>query len=131
MNNFYKKSLKLLNKYDNNWINYINDKKLLYIKNNYLKFFVSSEQNCNILLIKWNALSKSNIHGHHSYGCHFKLLEGELIEKIYKNNIYNNEKYLIKNYNNFINNNIGNHQIINYSNKPAISLHVYPFHKKL
>ena len=86
----------------------------------------------NLYLIKWNPLSKTNIHNHIGKECYFFCLNKGLKEIIYKNNDLESKKiktfkkntlkqYSISN----INYNIGYNQIINDDTKYKCIIHKY------
>ena len=68
-------------------------------------------------IIVWNSDAETDIHSHSKNGCFTYLIKGNLLEEIYKNNIYVKSKFIFSNYsyNNlqFIDENIGQHKIIN------------------
>tara|TARA_B100001093_G_C26728999_1_gene971326 strand:+ start:150 stop:647 length:498 start_codon:yes stop_codon:yes gene_type:complete len=90
-----------------------------------------------IYMINWGKNSKSLIHNHPSNGCLMKILSGSLIEKSYipmnnKQGIsnlsqlkYNKTTFLYKGDITYIDNSLRYHQIINHTNHPSFSLHIY------
>jgi cysteine dioxygenase len=103
--------------------------KILESKKSYGKSLIIRNENFDIYVICWLPNQKSLVHDHPKNGCLLKLLEGELIEEIYKKN----EKKLLKikeikikegdiSYQEGEN---GLHKIINKSEKRSISLHIY------
>jgi len=88
-----------------------------------------------LYLIKWLPFSKSYIHNHEDMGCLFKILDGEIEEKIFDSdnftiqdvNEYSNITLFHNNKNKigYIDDNIGLHSIHNNTNKDVYSLHLY------
>ena len=98
--------------------------KSITINNQYIKFIIPSLKS-EIYLIKWFPNSITDIHGHNGKNCNFLLIKGSLSETRYlKNNkIEINE---IKPFQrNFINDDIGEHEIKNKDNIVKWSLHRY------
>ena len=84
--------------------------------------------NSEIYLICWNENSRSIIHNHNGKNCNFIIFNGKLNEYIYENKNINSMKHynLLKPFQlNFINDDIGYHQIMNMNNKKIWSLHRY------
>ena len=83
-----------------------------------------------IFLIEWLPNVKTDCHGHDQKNCNYIVLKGPLFEKRYfKNNELGNSKSKMLVYNNFdrgfINDSIGKHQMINFSNYKKWSIHRY------
>lgn len=80
-----------------------------------------------IYLLTWAPYSESKIHDHSKNGCYMKILEGELQE--YQYDCTNIKLMATKSYkkNNitYINNSMYYHKIINNTDKPTYSLHIY------
>ena len=83
--------------------------------------------NMKMYLLKWENYGESKIHGHSNNGCIFKVLDGNLIEEIYKP--YNLQR--LKTYKHYegnikyIDNGMGLHKIINKNDNKSYSLHFY------
>ena len=93
----------------------------------YYKFKLPSFKS-EIYLIRWNKNSKSLIHNHNGKNCHFIIFNGNLKEYIYENKNMKSlkDRHLLKPFQiNFINDDIGYHQIINMNHKNIWSLHRY------
>ena len=83
-----------------------------------------------IYLIEWLPNVKTECHGHNQKNCEFLILKGPLFEKRYlKKNGLSNSKSEMLVYNRFdrgfINDSIGNHQMINFSRYKKWSIHRY------
>lgn len=79
-------------------------------------------------LIRWNRLSRTDIHNHDNNQCDFIVLNGELLECIYKNksigslsNVRKVQPFKLYT----INDNIGYHQVFNLDKKVKWSIHNY------
>ena len=96
-------------------------RKLLYQNDNY-----------EIILIKWKKKSECQIHDHSENGCLLKVLDGEIKEYLYDQelNLINENKYQ-KDDINYIDNKIGFHKIKNLHLENTYSIHLYspPNHK--
>jgi hypothetical protein len=98
--------------------------KSITMYNQYIKYKLPSLHS-EIYLIKWLPNSKTKIHNHCGKNCNFLLLKGSLTETRYlKNNeIESNE---IKAFQiNFINDELGKHEIKNNDDQIKWSLHRY------
>jgi cysteine dioxygenase len=85
-----------------------------------------------IYIITWNKFQHTQIHDHSENGCIMKLLQGQLYENIYNNELKPEKNTLLVNGDvSFIKNNMGYHSIFNKENQVAVSIHVYnpPNHK--
>lgn len=115
--NLKKHNYLLKNYVDLDWKKYvkINDKtynRQIYKKNDLFE----------IVIITWKNNQSTKIHGHPENGCLFKVLQGNIDEIIYTDEInYNNYKINDVNY---IDNTIGKHQMIN-KDLISVSLHIY------
>lgn len=113
---------KILQKYQgNDWIKYA---KLS--KENYKRVLISKNEFIEIILIGWNVNQKSAIHDHPKNGCLVKILDGQLNETIFINNLEKIKENVLLEGN--ISYQIGNkilHKIENITSNPVFSLHVY------
>lgn len=111
----------LQNYNDNDWKNYIK-----YHNKSYHKELVYRGE-FDIFIITWNPNKSSNIHNHPCQGCVYKILSGNFLEKIYEKKHLTciNTKKLSKNDINYIDDNIGYHQITNLNKEISVSLHIY------
>ena len=112
-------------------------KKLVSISNLDLERFIKNPDTNHVLiqnellkvvLIHWPSGKFSNIHGHPTGGCVFKVIHGRLEEKRY--NTDGSPKLLVvSTYHNggigYIDDQMAYHAVGNPFNKPAISLHAY------
>jgi len=111
----------LANYKDDDWKKFINVNQTNY---NRVKIF--ENEKLDIYIITWNINQKANIHDHSDNGCWLKVLKGQLIEKIYDNNLkLIKTNFLTENEISFMKNDIGYHNIINQENDIAVSLHIY------
>ena len=83
-----------------------------------------------IFLIEWLPNVKTECHGHNQKNCDFLILKGPLFEKRYlkKNSSgkHNSEIFVYNRFERgFINDSIGNHQMINFSRYKKWSIHRY------
>ena len=80
-------------------------------------------------IIVWNKDAKTDIHSHSKNGCFSYLIKGNLLEEIYKNNIYVKSRFMFSNYSHsnlqFIDENIGQHKIINLDDDLSYSINIY------
>ena len=117
-------------KYDNEEMyKYYNFEKGKYTRN-----LIYKNDKFDIFLIVWDKGSNAPIHDHAMNGCIYKILEGEIIETLYDNNVsFIGSNTLNKNDIGYIDNSIGYHSIINKTQFPAISMHIYspPNHKTI
>lgn len=100
--------------------------KSININNQYVKFKLPFLKEG--YLIRWNKLSKTDIHNHNNKQCDFILLNGELLECIYKSKSIHSLDTIrridkLKKYS--INDTIGYHQIFNLDKKIKWSIHNY------
>jgi cysteine dioxygenase len=112
----------ILNNYkDDDWKKFININE-----NRYNRVKIFENENLDIYIITWNIKQKANIHDHSDNGCWLKVLEGQLIEKIYDNDLKLMKTNILReNEISFMKNDIGYHSIINEENDIAASLHIY------
>ncbi|KAK9469448.1 RmlC-like cupin domain-containing protein, partial [Lipomyces arxii] len=91
-------------------------------------------EKANLLLLVWNPGKSSMIHDHSDAHCIMKILQGELVEQLYKwpengtkqKMILERETRYRENEVTYISDRIGLHRICNGSAiKPAVSLHLY------
>ena len=79
-------------------------------------------------LIRWNQLSRTDIHNHDDNQCDFIVLNGELLECIYQNESIgslNNIRKIKPLQLYTINDDIGYHQVFNLEKKVKWSIHNY------
>lgn len=112
----------------NDWENYLDKSKL----NKFQKNLIHRDTNFEIFLINWPVEYESKIHNHASNGCLMKILQGNLQEKIYSNQLDLLENN-IKNEGDisYIDDFIGYHSINNDRDFNANTIHVYspPLHE--
>ena len=101
------------------WDIYIN-----FSPDNYVKTLVYRNFEYEIYVISWNKNQESPIHDHPNKGCIMKILEGEIEEIRYNNNldIIKTKKYKEGNIT-YIDNNIGYHKMRTVDK--CITLHIY------
>ena len=99
--------------------------KSINMYNQYIKFIIPYFSSSNLYLIKWLPHSKTGIHNHNDKNCAFIMLKGSLTEIRYlKNNT--TETNIIQSLQiNYINDEIGKHELINNDNTIQWSLHRY------
>ena len=114
-------SRKILQNYSyNDWKEYVN-----FSQENYMKNLVFRNKDIEAFVVCWLPGQKTKIHNHSDNGCILKILQGNIDEIIYNNNLEvlkNNT--LIKNDIQYIDNSIGIHKMINNDEK-TVSLHIY------
>ena len=109
------------------WKDYLNFNKIGYGKQ-----LVHRDNQFEIFVLSWKPGQKSGIHNHSEFGCLMKVLDGELQENIYSNQL---DLLDMRNYNKndvtYIDNSIGYHSIINPYYENSVSLHIYSpcYHK--
>ena len=108
---------------------YQGDDWMEYVKINderYNKEKVYENDSFEILILTWGLNQKADKHNHAENGCYLKVLEGELEETLYDNELNEMEtRELTKNQISYMNNNIGLHCIKNKSDEIAVSIHIY------
>lgn len=112
----------LLNNYcSDDWKKYISFSDISYKRNVIYKSDIFE-----VVLICWKPGQKTIKHNHTENGCLFKVMDGIIHEKLYT---YTKECYDLNIYSNkdvcYIDNNIGEHIMCNYSKKNTITLHIY------
>ena len=114
-------SRKILQNYSyNDWKEYVN-----FSQENYMKNLVFRNKDIEAFVVCWLPGQETKIHNHSDNGCILKILQGNIDEIIYNNNLEvlkNNN--LIKNDIQYIDNSIGIHKMINNDEK-TVSLHIY------
>ena len=90
----------------------------------YVKTLIHSTDDIDVFIITWNINNTSGRHSHGSKGCVMMMLEGSVNQCIYNGNV-NIYSVLRDGCTYYIDNDIGEHDISNKSNKVAISLHIY------
>jgi len=98
--------------------------KSINMYNQYIKFIIPSLKS-DIYLIKWLPHSKTKIHNHKGRNCNFLLLKGSLTETRYLKNNTTETNVIHPLQINFINDEIGKHELINNDNTIQWSLHRY------
>lgn len=79
-----------------------------------------------LILICWNAHVQTSVHGHDEQDCWVYMVEGELEEKRFDDNLnVTNSMILTENKLTYMHDRMGYHAIINHTNKKAMSLHLY------
>ena len=116
------KYLPIIEKYTGiDYIKYINFDTENYKRT---KLHNYSNDKFELILICWNKDQNTKIHSHSDNGCLMKILEGEIEETIYDNNInYINKNIYKKDNVSFIHNEYGYHKI--KAKEMSISLHLY------
>ena len=93
---------------------------------NYKRNLIFKNSNYEILLICWKPGQSSKIHDHPKNGCIFKMLEGQLSEFIYNQDLQLTQSTnLNKNTVGYIDDEKGYHKIVNDLKKNAVSIHIY------
>ena len=88
--------------------------------------FVNGNDKFDIYIITWNQYQQSKIHDHPENGCIYKILEGHLVEENYDKKIQlTGFKSLFLDCIGYIDDRYYLHKMINYTNKVAVSLHIY------
>lgn len=110
------------------WKNYVDKDRI----NEFQKNLIHRDKNFEIFLIHWPKDYISQIHNHSSNGCLLKMLEGNLVERIYSPQLdFLDEYYRYSQEISYLDNKIGYHSIENISNKNSNSIHIYspPLHE--
>ena len=98
---------------------------------NYKKNLVYRNTDFEVFVVCWTPKQKTLIHDHSENGCLFKVLEGNIVEYRYNHdksaNYYQHNVGSVE----YIDNQIGYHQIKNPNNYFCYSLHLYPPSTKL
>ena len=121
-NNHNLKNLeKMVQEYNgSDWRNHV-----LFSKETYGRDIIYRNETMEMIIISWNNNQISGIHDHPKNGCLMKILQGELEEHIYNDNL---ETIDIKNRKKgsvgYIAGTSGLHNIVNKDNK-TVSLHIY------
>lgn len=97
--------------------------KINFIKNEYYRNIVYSNNLFEIIIISWSPSSITPIHYHPENGCLLKILQGELNEELFLNNKDIKNNILTTNSISYLDNNIGTHRISTKEN--TVSLHIY------
>ena len=110
--------------------NYSGNDYLTYVALNpdtYNRTRVFSNDEFEIFVITWNKLQQSKIHDHSENGCYMLLLQGELVEEMYSEDVsLPIQTTTFKKGNvSYIDNTIGYHRILIKSADVAVSLHIY------
>lgn len=110
--------------------NFASDDWLKYVTinpNHYHRSKVFENDDFEIIIITWNKKQGSQIHNHAFNGCYMLMLQGELHEELFDENLTLKNSRIVKVGDvTFIDDKIGYHRIKNLScETSAISLHVY------
>ena len=127
-NKLFRYNVLLKNYRTEDWLEYL-DKSKIY---KYQKNLIHRDKQFEMYLINWPIEYQSTIHNHAVNGCLMKVLQGQLQEKIYTDQldfIESNLKY--KGDVSYIDDTIGYHSINNNDTNNATTLHIYspPLHK--
>jgi cysteine dioxygenase len=92
----------------------------------YKKNLVYKDDDFDMYVICWKGGQRSKFHDHAENGCLLKVLEGSIseIRKEHSSVLTTKTTYKVGDIN-FMNNKKGVHKIINSSDKPAVTLHIY------
>lgn len=123
------KTIQTFSEVKNILLKYKGDDWKKYVKINneiYHKEKIFENDKLDIYILTWDINQESKIHDHAKNGCWLKMLQGNLKENIYDENLkFLFQKNLNENDIGFMHNNMGYHNIQNNENKIAVSLHVY------
>lgn len=105
----------------------LNSNIVKYRTDKYNRIVLKKNELLEMVLICWQPNQFTEIHGHPSGGCLYKVLKGEIVEERYSNMKVLIEENIIDSYNNiqYIDNSICLHKMNNISDVPCISLHFY------
>lgn len=103
---------------------------ICYSDEGYKRNLIFRNEDYEILLLCWKAGQKSQIHDHAPNGCLTKVLQGELTEKRYILDEFDNLNLSKTNVLStwaisYIDNSVAYHSIGNQGNENAVSLHIY------
>lgn len=124
---------KYLQEYDQNKNDYDDYKK--YIFQDKLKYHrerIYIDDNIEIFVITWLKNQYAKIHNHSKNGCFLKILEGNLEEIIYSNDLKIIKENKLKPGDiSYMNDTMGLHSVTNTNDEICVSIHVYspPNHK--
>ena len=90
---------------------------------NYFKNIIYRSDIYELILIKWEKGAETSIHNHPKHGCVMKLLEGNIIEERYDNNIKYKSTNMKNNSVGYMHDDLGSHKII--ALEESYSLHLY------
>ena len=127
-NKLFRYSALLKNYRTEDWIEYL-DKSKIY---KYQKNLIQRDEQFEVHLINWPTQYQSTIHNHAENGCLMKVLQGQLEENIYTDQLDFIESNLkCKGDISYIDDTIGYHSVSNNDTINSISLHIYspPLHK--
>lgn len=103
--------------------------KYVYISSvNYNKEKICENELFDMFIITWNHYQCSAIHDHSKNGCLYKVLDGNITEKIYNSNDTLNvkiERNMLNGEVSYIDNSIGYHSMNNLNENICVTLHVY------
>jgi len=105
----------------------LNSNIVKYRDDKYNRIVLKRNELLEMVLICWQPNQFTEIHGHPSGGCLYKVLKGEIVEERYSDMKVLLEKSTIDSNNNiqYIDNSICLHKMNNISELPCISLHFY------
>ena len=118
-------SLNKLKAYDGtDWKQYISK-----INSGYAKILVNRNEEIEMFVITWSPFSETKIHDHPSKGCIMRVIDGELTEYVYKNevnhvNLFENKK-IFKGHGGYRCGNKILHKIKNEQLQNTYSIHIY------
>lgn len=92
--------------------------------NSYNKIILYRNTEFEIILISWDKNVCTNIHNHPENGCLMNILEGNLIEEIYKKDNLLTKNFYGKGNISYIHDSLGYHKIYN-KDQYSFSLHIY------
>jgi predicted metal-dependent enzyme (double-stranded beta helix superfamily) len=93
----------------------------------YQRNLIYEDEHFDMYVICWKGNQQSPFHDHAQYGCLFRVLQGNVTEIRKNSDVYQTTNMTTYNVGdiNYINNSQGTHKIINPSNQPAVTLHIY------
>jgi len=106
-------------------------KQINFSEEHYTRTCIFKNDILEVLLLAWNPMQITEIHNHQGNACYWKVLSGSITEKTFewdeanKQLEYREEKILSESESGFDNNELFFHQILNNSDKPAITIHIY------
>ena len=126
--NDFKNCKQYLDEYnDHDYKQYIVENEL-----NYYRERIYIDDNIEIFIISWLKNQSSKIHNHSKNGCFLKILEGNLEERIYSNDLkIVNENKLKQGDISYMDDKVGFHSVKNVNDETCVSIHIYspPNHK--
>lgn len=107
------------------------EKKIIFSKDHYTRTCIYKNKSVEVLILAWDSGQVTDIHNHLGHNCYWKVLNGNIVERTFewdettKQLEYKEEKSLTEGDFGFDDNKTFFHQIINNSDEPAITLHIY------